>query len=142
MPIDLLLDALVAVLLVVTSGYCFILDRRLRELRSGQDGMKEIIRALNQATEQAQSAIAHLKISGDAAGHDLRETVSKARALADELSLMLESGNNIADRLEGSASQAMIQNNDALRKLKQAASQGAGDSESDDALIHTLRQTR
>jgi len=142
MPIDLILDSLVAVLLVVTASYCFILDRRLKELRSGQDGMKEIIRALNQATEQAQSAIAHLKISGDAAGHDLRETVSKARALADELSLMLESGNNIADRLEGSASQAMIQNNHALRKLKQATSKGDVSAEADDGLINTLRQTR
>ena len=80
MPIDLLLEGLVAVLLVVTVGYCFVLDRRLKALRDGQDGMKEIIRELNKATERAQTGIAQLKISGDAVGAELRDTVTKSQA--------------------------------------------------------------
>lgn len=103
LPIGLLLEGLVAVLLAMTVVYCFILDRRLRQLRSGQDGMKEVISGLNSATERAQGSVAQLKIAGDAAGGELREAVTKARALSDELSVMIEAGNNIADRLAGGA---------------------------------------
>ena len=78
LPIGLVLEGLVVVLLGVTVAYCFILDRRLRALRSGQDGMKDLIRGLNEATERAQSGVAQLKISSDAAGQDLQATVSKA----------------------------------------------------------------
>ncbi len=102
-PIGLILDSLVALLLVVTVIYCYQLNARLRALRSGQDGLKDLIRGLNEATERAQAGIAQLKVAGDAAGKELKETVTKSRALADELSLMIEAGNNIADRLEGHA---------------------------------------
>ncbi len=100
MPIGLLLDGLVALLLVLTVAYCHQLNRRLGALRSGQDGLKDLIRGLNDATERAQAGIAQLKMAGDAAGKDLKEAVSRARELSDELSLMIEAGNNIADRLE------------------------------------------
>ena len=103
LPIGLLLEGLVAILLVLTVVYCFILDRRLRQLRSGQDGLRSLIDGLNAATERAQGGIAQLKIAGDAAGHDLRDAVTKARALSDELSVMIEAGNNIADRLADGA---------------------------------------
>lgn len=102
-PIGLILDGLVALLLVVTVIYCYQLNSRLRALRSGQDGLKDLIRGLNEATERAQAGIAQLKISGDAAGKGLKESVTKARTLSDELSLMIEAGNNIADRLEDKA---------------------------------------
>jgi len=102
-PLGLLLDGLVALLLVVTVIYCYQLNSRLRALRSGQDGLKDLIRGLNTATERAQAGIAQLKVAGDAAGNELKESITRARAMADELSLMIEAGNNIADRLEGHA---------------------------------------
>ncbi len=102
-PIGLILDSLVALLLIVTVVYCYQLNSRLRDLRSGQDGLKDLIRGLNEATERAQAGISQLKIAGDAAGRELQESVTKARSLSDELSLMIEAGNNIADRLEDQA---------------------------------------
>ncbi len=103
MAIGLILESLVALLLMITVVYCFQLDRRLRALRNGQDGLKDLIKGLGEATGRAQLSVAQLKIAGDAAGRELRDTVTKARELADELSLMVEAGNNIADRLEGGA---------------------------------------
>ncbi|MBL4864552.1 MAG: hypothetical protein JKY63_06665 [Rhodobiaceae bacterium] len=47
-PTDLILDALVAILLAATIFYCAMLDRRLKALRSGQDGFKAIIDQLKQ----------------------------------------------------------------------------------------------
>ena len=98
-PTDLILDALVAILLAATIFYCAMLDRRLKALRSGQDGFKATIDQLNTATARAEISIGQLKqVSGDA-GSGISEQHEKARAVIDELSVMIASGNNLADRL-------------------------------------------
>ncbi|HMM13718.1 MAG TPA: DUF6468 domain-containing protein [Parvibaculum sp.] len=99
LPIDLMLEAIVCVLLAATIGYCATLDKRLRAMRSGQDGLRQLIGELSVATEQAAGAIARLREATDATGQALGEQVKRGRALADELGLMVEAGNRIADRL-------------------------------------------
>jgi len=101
LPTDLLLDLLVAVLLVATIFFCVLLDRRLKALRSGQDGLKAIIDQLNTATARAEMSIGQLKqVSGDA-DTGLNDQLRQARLVSDELSVMLASGNKLADRLSG-----------------------------------------
>lgn len=101
LPTDLLLDLLVAVLLAATIFFCVLLDRRLKALRSGQDGLKAIIDQLNTATSRAEMSIGQLKrVSGDA-DTGLNDQLRQARLVTDELSVMLASGNKLADRLSG-----------------------------------------
>jgi hypothetical protein len=102
LPMDLVLEGIVSVLLAATIGYCAMLDRRLRAMRSGQDGLRDLIRDLGTATEQAVSAIARLREASDATGQALGDQVKRGRALADELGLIVEAGNRIADRLSDS----------------------------------------
>ncbi len=99
-PTDLLLDGLVVVLLGATIFFCVILDRRLKAMRSGQDGLKAIIDQLNTATARAELSIGQLKqVSGDMdAG--LNERVRQAQTVMDELSVMVGSGQNLASRLD------------------------------------------
>lgn len=99
MPFDLMLEIIVSVLLAATIGYCAMLDRRLRAMRSGQDGLRELIEDLSVATRQASEAIGRLREASNATGQQLSEQVARGRGLADELALMLESGNAIANRL-------------------------------------------
>lgn len=101
LPVDMMLEVIVCFLLVATIGYCAMLDRRLRAMRAGQDGLRGLITDLSAATTQAMSAIAHLRQAGDATGVALTEQVKRGRALADELELMVQSGNDIANRLGG-----------------------------------------
>ncbi len=101
LPLDMMLEVIVCLLLVATIGYCATLDRRLRAMRAGQDGLRGLITDLSAATTQAMSAIAHLRQAGDATGVALTEQVKRGRALADELELMVQSGNDIANRLGG-----------------------------------------
>lgn len=98
-PTDLILDALVAILLAATIFYCAMLDRRLKALRSGQDGFKAIIDQLNTATARAEMSIGQLKQASGEMGSGVTEQHEKARVVADELSVMIASGNNLADRL-------------------------------------------
>lgn len=96
-----MLEVIVSVLLLATIGYCATIDRRLRAMRDGQDGLRDLINDLSGATTQAMSAIAHLRQAGDATGAALTEQVKKGSLLADELSLMVQAGNDIANRLGG-----------------------------------------
>ncbi|GMV61321.1 MAG: hypothetical protein AMXMBFR74_04900 [Parvibaculum sp.] len=98
-PIGLMLEIIVCVFLAATIAYCAMLDRRLRAMRSGQDGLRELVGELNTATQRAASAIDALKQASAATGAELGDGVTRARALADELSLMIESGERIAERL-------------------------------------------
>jgi hypothetical protein len=99
LPFGVLLEGIVCLFLIATIVYCAMLDRRLRAMRSGQDGLRDLVRDLNAATTQAVSAIDNLKNASAATGEDLGERVQRARALADELALMLDAGDRIADRL-------------------------------------------
>ncbi|MEQ8747616.1 DUF6468 domain-containing protein [Pyruvatibacter sp.] len=97
--IGLLIEVIVAGLLVATIAYCFLLDRRLRALRDGESDLKQIVVSLDRATSRAQSAITDLRVHADGMTRDLERDLKKARALADELALMVEAGDSIADRL-------------------------------------------
>ncbi|MGV8996849.1 MAG: DUF6468 domain-containing protein [Parvibaculaceae bacterium] len=96
-----MLEIIVSLLLIATIGYCATIDRRLRAMREGQDGLRDLIGDLSGATTQALSAIAHLRQASDATGAALSEQVKRGSALADELSVMVQAGNDIANRLGG-----------------------------------------
>lgn len=99
MSIGLLLEALVTVLLLVTVGYCFVLNRRLTALRDGRDELKGLIETLSASVTHAQSSVYELKKMGEAADAELGQSVEKAKALGDELTILVELGNNVADRI-------------------------------------------
>lgn len=112
MTAGLILESLVAVLLVVSIGYCFILNRRLAALRNGQNEMHLVVRSLNEATEKARLGMEKLQRDSQLAVTDLTEKTRAGRAMADELGLIVESANNLADRLTGPS----IRNNASIRK--------------------------
>ena len=104
MPAGMILESLVAVLLMVTIGYCFILNKRLSLLRNGQSELHEVVRILNEAADKARTGVEQLRRSSLSIAEDLTEKNRAARALADELSMIVESGNSLADRLAGGSS--------------------------------------
>jgi hypothetical protein len=138
MPPGLILETLVAVLLALTIGICVRLERKLAALRSGQDGLKEIIAALNTATVRAQTSVAELRAAADAVGTDLGERVARARTLADELGIMLESGNSLAERLAQSGTSERTPRLQAVA----AGRDGRKAEEWEQTLLKALREAR
>lgn len=100
MTVGLILEGLVAVLLVTTVYYCVILNRRLTKLRDGQDEFMSLVVELNEATRRAQNSVEDLKSLTAETGKELEERVAAGRVLADELAMITEAGNNLANRLE------------------------------------------
>ncbi len=97
---ELWLDGLVAILLLITVGYCLVLNRRLTALRGNQVEIRQLLSAFAEATRQAEDSISHLKIAGDQIGVVLDQRITKARSLADELNSITQSAGRLADRIE------------------------------------------
>jgi len=81
MSISLAFEILVSLLLVITITYCFILDRRLKALRSGQDGVRQSISDLVQATLQAEQSIHKLTVTAEKVGGELESHIVEAKTL-------------------------------------------------------------
>lgn len=100
MTVGLILEGLVAILLVATVYYCVLLNRRLSNLRDGQEEFTTLVIELNEATRRAQNSVEDLKSSTIETGRELGERVTSAQVLVDELAMITEAGNNLANRLE------------------------------------------
>jgi predicted RNase H-like nuclease (RuvC/YqgF family) len=96
--LGLMIEALVACLLLVTIGYCALLNHRLKRLKADEQTMKATIAELITATEAAERAVHGLQT----AVHDsapLREQVSSAERLSAELDRQLIAGETVLARL-------------------------------------------
>ena len=86
----LVIECLVAVLLLLTIGYCVILNRRLARLRADEGAFKATIAELVSATASAERAIAGLKMTvrdcDDTLGERLRSSEVVREGLGQEVS--------------------------------------------------------
>lgn len=87
-PIGLVLDGLVAVLLIATISYCFMLSRKLERLRDAEGDLRQVIGDLVGATQQAERAITGLKATADETDLQLSDKLKKARMLIEELTML------------------------------------------------------
>ena len=95
-----LFEALIGVLLVGAAIMCWRVDRRLKALRDGQDGLKETVAALNDAVDRARAGLASLDRASKETGEALDQRTREARALADELRLLTSAGETRLERFE------------------------------------------
>lgn len=98
MSFNLALNLLMAVLLMLSIGTCFALNRRLNGLRGGQAQLERLAASFHDSTRRAEEGTTGLKVSAE----ELRERIEQARALADDLEFLIERGGSTADRLEAS----------------------------------------
>jgi len=106
MMLGWIMDIVLCLMLLaaLTGGY--VLNRRLVALRNERSHMEAMIRTLTQTVTQAESSVHALKAAADEVEASLRERVSKGRALADELVIITQAGEDLANRLEASLSGA------------------------------------
>lgn len=96
----LVLDILIAILLIATLVYAFLLNRRLGELRKDRAHLEAVVMAFREATANAESSIQKLKSYSDKAANGLDEVFGRAQAVRDDLTYLIDRGNGLADRLE------------------------------------------
>lgn len=95
----LMIESLVAVLLLVTIGYCVVLDKRLRRFRADEHSLKATISELITATEIAERAIAGLKLTVRECDQNLGERLRTAERFAADITRQIEAGEGVLTRL-------------------------------------------
>jgi Domain of unknown function (DUF6468) len=90
--IGLMIESLVAFLLMLTIGYCFVLNRRLKRLKADEQALRATIAELITATEIAGRAVAGLKAAAQECDGTLGERMRAAERLATGMARQLKAG--------------------------------------------------
>ncbi len=104
--ISLIMDALLLLALAGTMFFVFKLTKSLNNFKAQRDQMRVMITELSSNVDMAQEAITALKSSTNNAANELDDLLHESRRMAEELKLINDSGNSLANRLEGLASSA------------------------------------
>lgn len=94
-----MIEALVAILLVLTIGYCALLNKRLKSLKADEHSLKAMISELFTATEIAERAIAGLKMTIRECDENLGDRIEDADKLARLLTRQVEAGERVLSRI-------------------------------------------
>lgn len=99
LPIGLIIEILVAVLLLITIAYCWILNRRLQRLRADEQILRATISELMTATEIAERAILGLKTTASEADSSLGRRLKEAETMSHTLSDQISEGDKVFTRI-------------------------------------------
>src|ERR687887_2277175 len=104
--LGIVIESLVAVLLLLTIGYCMLLNKRLQRLKADEHSLKATIGELITATEIAERAIGGLKHTVRDVNENLGSQLTAATQLAGQLKHYLAEGDAVVRRLSKIASAA------------------------------------
>jgi hypothetical protein len=94
-----LIESLVAILLLVTIGYCMILNKRLKRLKADEQALKAMISELMTATEIAERAVGGLKSAAHECEDTLGDRMRAAERFCADLARQVKSGEALINRL-------------------------------------------
>ena len=97
---SLIVEGALVALVLATLGYCALLEQRLRALKRDQTSLNGTVRAINGAIAAARANLASLKGSTGQCVETLTAHVGTARALADELTLLISVGKGVAESIQ------------------------------------------
>ena len=93
------IETLVAILLMLTIGYCILLNKRLKRLKADEHSLKATIGELITATEIAERAIGGLKHTVRDVNEHLGSQLTAATQMSAHLKNQLAEGDGIIRRL-------------------------------------------
>jgi chromosome segregation ATPase len=97
--LGVVIETLVAILLMMTIGYCMLLNRRLKRLKADEHSLKATIAELITATEIAERAIGGLKHTVRDVNENLGSQLASATQLSEQLKRQLAEGDHVMRRL-------------------------------------------
>jgi chromosome segregation ATPase len=100
------IESLVAVLLLLTIGYCMLLNTRLKRLKADEHSLKATIGELITATEIAERAIGGLKHTVRDVNENLNTQLTSAGQMSLQLKKQLQESDNVLRRLSKIAAAA------------------------------------
>jgi Domain of unknown function (DUF6468) len=95
-----ILELALVALLAATLFHAVRLERALGVLKRDRVELQELIAGFNASTHQAETGIERLRAAADGAGQQIAHQVDTALALKDDLTLLTDRGDRLADRLD------------------------------------------
>lgn len=92
-------ESLVAILLLLTIGYCMVLNKRLKRLKADEHSLKATISELITATEIAERAIGGLKATVRDCNDNLGNQIASAAEMTERLQTQINLGNDVVRRV-------------------------------------------
>lgn len=125
LPIGMIIESLVAILLMITIGYCWTLNRRLQRLRADEETLRATISELMTATEIAERAILGLKATAATADKTLGSRLKDAQSMSERLAGQLGEGEKIFSRITqiAEAARAASAHREAIQRADDYAAQ-------------------
>jgi ABC-type transporter Mla subunit MlaD len=93
------IESLVAALLMLTIGYCMLLNKRLKRLKADESSLKATIAELITATEIAERAIAGLRHTVRDVNENLGAQLGSATQMSQQLKKQLAEGDQVIRRI-------------------------------------------
>ena len=97
--LGMIIESLVTVLLMLTIGYCMLLNKRLKRLKADEHSLKATIGELITATEIAERAIGGLKHTVRDVNENLGTQLSAATEMSAQLKRQLGECDQVVRRL-------------------------------------------
>ncbi|MGI9511024.1 MAG: DUF6468 domain-containing protein [Geminicoccaceae bacterium] len=102
----LTLDIMIVVLLLISLGAGLRLHGALKIFRVDSNEFQPMIQSLDKATARAETALGGLKKMAEDVGGRLNEESKSTQRLLDELDFMAKRADQLAEKLDGSISEA------------------------------------
>jgi hypothetical protein len=106
--VSLFFDIIILAALGATMWRAHHLSRQFNQMQSDRKAFEQLIQALNLASSRAEAAIRIMKETALEAGGALNEKTSKGRALSEELEIMIQAGDSLAERLQDLAGKSRV----------------------------------
>jgi chromosome segregation ATPase len=97
--LGIIIESLVTILLMLTIGYCMLLNARLKRLKADEHSLKAVIAELITATEIAERAIGGLKHTVRDVNENLSDQLSAATEMSAQLRKQLGECDGVVRRL-------------------------------------------
>jgi hypothetical protein len=125
--LGMIIESLVAILLMLTIGYCMMLNRRLKLLRADEGALRVTIGELITATEIAERAIAGLKVTARDCELGLGERLTRAERITADLDRKLLACKEVVEHMSlapatGRRAEEMSRRAEEMSRRAEAAS--------------------
>lgn len=96
-----ILEIVLVALLAATLFHAVRLERALGVLKRDRAVLEALVGGFNTSMRQAEAGIERLRDAAEGAGRQLAQQIEAAEALKDDLALLSQRGERLADRLDG-----------------------------------------
>lgn len=98
------INLIVAVLLVTTILYCWVLNKRIRVLQDSRSELADLLMHFDLSTQKAAESIHTLQLTSKKIAETIQSRIEKANYISEDLHFLVERAEKLADRMEAGIS--------------------------------------